>query len=139
MTSHAMRGKRIMTYGRFDQFDLSQAAFLREAARLGGELIVGCQSDALAAKLGHPCAQDFETRRVVLEKCRFVSRVVPETSPQQKRTDIVNYNISLLVVPQQARDSVSHLQDIAQIICLPAHTHPVAQDAWSPILSASMA
>lgn len=110
----------VLTYGCFDQFDQRHVSFLRQAAQLGDELIVGCATDDYAAATGTPCLQAFAQRREVLEKCRFVARVIAKTSDQQKRTDIVNYNVSLLVMGAEDLGRFAHLQDIAQIRYLPA-------------------
>ncbi|MBM1688328.1 adenylyltransferase/cytidyltransferase family protein [Sulfitobacter geojensis] len=117
-----MRGRpaRVMlTYGRFDMLHQDHLRFLRQISAMGHELIVGCASDALAAQSGYPCARSFEERRGMLESCRFVSRVIAETDPNQKRTDIVNYNVSAIVLGKYQYGQLDHLQDIAQIVYLP--------------------
>lgn len=119
MQTLATQNRLVLTYGRFDGFDQTHIEFLRLAARLGGELVVGCATDAYAAQTGQPCTQPFEVRRDLLEKCRYVARVIPETSAQQKRTDIVNYNAGLLVMGVADQGRFAHLEDITQIQYLP--------------------
>ncbi|MEM7520257.1 MAG: glycerol-3-phosphate cytidylyltransferase [Pseudomonadota bacterium] len=109
----------VLTYGCFDGLSQSEIAFLRAAARLGDVLIVGCTSDELAVTRGTPCTLPFARRRAVLEKCRFVSHVIPENALLQQRTDIVNYNAGVLVVTQNERAALADLQDIVQIKALP--------------------
>lgn len=109
----------VITYGDFDLLDQSHIAFLRQAARLGSALIVGCASQSYAASCGRRCMQSYETRRALLESCRYVSRVIEETTALQKRTDIVNYNAGLLVMGTTDRGRFAHLEDIVQVLHLP--------------------
>lgn len=109
----------MLTYGRFDMLHQDHVRFLRQISAMGHELIVGCASDALAAQTGYPCERSYEDRRAVLESCRFVSRVIAETDLDQKRTDIVNYNVSALVLGKYQAGQLDSLQDIAQIVYLP--------------------
>ncbi|KIN65125.1 Glycerol-3-phosphate cytidylyltransferase [Sulfitobacter noctilucicola] len=100
--------------------------FLRDVSRMGTELIVGCTTDAHAQQNGADCEMSFDQRRALLESCRYVSRVIPETDIAQKRTDIVNYNVCALVMGTEHRGRLDTLQDVAQVLYLPRRT-PVAQ------------
>ncbi|MGC1503671.1 MAG: glycerol-3-phosphate cytidylyltransferase [Sulfitobacter sp.] len=109
----------ILTYGRFDMFNQHHVRFLRRISGIGHELIVGCTTDDLAVQSGLPCENSFEDRRAVLESCRFVSRVIAQTDPEQEHTDIVNYNISTLVLGEDQAGQVDDLQDVVQILYMP--------------------
>ncbi len=109
----------VLTYGRFDLFHQDHIRFLRRAAALGNELIVGCTTDAQASARGLPCRMSFQERRALLESCRFVARVIPETHAAQKRTDIVNYNVCALIMGTDQAGRFDALQDIAQVLYLP--------------------
>lgn len=120
-----MMSRVLLTYGRFDPFDQTQIEVLRRLSRMGRELVVGCTSDALARAQGRPCSLPFETRRALLESCRYVSRVIAQTDADQHRTDIVNYNVSTLVVDRRASGEFDHLNDVAQVLCLADQIDPV--------------
>ncbi|MEP5731840.1 MAG: adenylyltransferase/cytidyltransferase family protein [Sulfitobacter sp.] len=109
----------VLTYGRFDAFHQGHISFLRRLAQTGDELIVGCTTDQLAAKIGTPCDVAFETRRARLESCRFVSRVITRSSLDQTHTDIVNYNACVLAVGADRTEDLSGLSDIVQVLRLP--------------------
>ncbi|KIN60989.1 Glycerol-3-phosphate cytidylyltransferase [Sulfitobacter noctilucae] len=111
--------RTLLTYGRFDLFHQEHIGFLRKLSTLGTELIVGCTTDALAEASGCPCDMPFAARRAVLENCRFVSRVIAENDPAQKRTDIVNYNVSTLAMGAEHRGALDDLSDIAQVLYVP--------------------
>ena len=121
----------VLTYGRFDRWNQGHVQFLRSLALMGREVIVGCATDAHATALGFPCEASFLQRRSLLERCRYVTRVVPESSHAQKRTDIVNYNVCLLVMGAEHIGAMDHLQDIAQIRYLPRFTnsYPSARES----------
>jgi glycerol-3-phosphate cytidylyltransferase len=119
MLTAGKSGRLVLTYGCFDQFHQGHVQFLRRVAQMGDELIVGCATDEHANRIGLPCAQPYRQRRGLLERCRYVSRVIAETDEDQQRTDIVNYNASALVMGEEYTGLFNHLQDIAQIYYLP--------------------
>ena len=126
------RYKAVLTYGRFDLFDQDHVHFLRHLSGLGDELIVGCATDDHARSLGTPCQMSYEARRAMLVHCRFVDRVIAETAPAQKRTDIVNYNVSTLAMGTEWQGQLEHLRDVAQVLYLPRRAASAAAISWMP-------
>lgn len=112
----------VLSYGRFDCFGLHQGIFLQQAMALGDELIIGCTTDHYTRARGMSCTQPFELRKEMLEHCRYVDRVIPLRDVAQMRTDIVNYNASVLVVAQDDPTAFDTLHDIVQIQYLPRTT-----------------
>lgn len=125
----------VLTYGRFDLFHRGHMRFLRQIAALGSDLIVGCATDAHAQTLGRPCQMPHTTRRALLEQCRYVTRVIPWDCAEQKRTDIVNYDVSTIAVTRADVDPDQDLHDIAQVLYLPPVTAP--EDHEKSALSAA--
>ena len=119
-TGTALRRRVLLTYGPFDGLAGAQTRLLRHLSTLCDELIVGCSSDLLLAERGVIPRLPFATRFALLEKCRFVDRVIIETSEHQKRTDIVNYNAAVFAVSQDRSPDLDDLEDIAQVLYLPA-------------------
>lgn len=126
------RHRTIITYGRFDLFDQDHVQFLRHLGGLGDELIVGCTSDALARAQGNPCQMPYDARRAMLSHCRFVDRVIAETDPAQKRTDIVNYNVGALIMGTEWHGLFDDLRDIANVLYLPRRTASESAVNWVP-------
>lgn len=106
---------RVLTYGCFDQFHQGHVQFLRRVAQLGGELIVGCATDELAEFIGLPCVNPYPMRRRMLECCRYVSRVIPETDVDQKRRDILHYNATTLAMGLEYAGLFDNLADVIQL------------------------
>ncbi|MBQ0805238.1 adenylyltransferase/cytidyltransferase family protein [Sulfitobacter sp.] len=119
-----IRSRSVLTYGCFDGFRAHHARLLADLSSLGTELIVGCATDAFCAQLGRDSAISFDQRRAVLESCRYVSRVIALDSWDQRRTDIVNYNISVLALRRGAPAHVDDLHDIVQVVRLPSEISP---------------
>ncbi|MFT6088418.1 adenylyltransferase/cytidyltransferase family protein [Sulfitobacter sp.] len=119
-----LTSRSVLTYGCFDGFRTHHAKLLAQLSGLGTELIVGCATDAFCAQMGQMPAIPFETRRAVVESCRYVTRVIALDSWDQRRTDIVNYNISVLALRSDGLTQVDDLHDIVQVVHLPGHPAP---------------
>lgn len=109
----------VLTYGSFDMFNQGHVRLLQRLSQLGDSLIVGCATDVLSDLRGTHCTVPFARRRAVLEACRFVSRVIPETSENQKRSDIVNYNVSVFAMGNAQAGQFDDLGDLTRVIYLP--------------------
>ncbi len=109
----------VLTYGTFDLFHRDHVDLLKRLSGMGTELIVGCSTDAFLARRGKHAVMSFDQRRAVLESCRYVDRVIAQDHWDQKRTDIVNYNVSIFAVGDGAIGRFDDLQDIAEIIYIP--------------------
>ncbi|MDF1728789.1 MAG: adenylyltransferase/cytidyltransferase family protein [Sulfitobacter sp.] len=122
----------VLTYGRFDLFDQDHAHFLRHLRTMGEEIIVGCTSDSLASQQGRPCQMPYTARRAMLEHCRFVDRVIPHTHAAQFRGDIVNYNVSTLVMGQEDRKLYDSARDLADVQYIPRRFASDQAIEWQP-------
>jgi glycerol-3-phosphate cytidylyltransferase len=111
--------KRVLTYGTFDLFHHGHVRLLRRLAGLGDKLIVGVSTDEFNARKGKTATMSFEQRREIVESCRYVDRVIPESDWDQKRTDIVNYNVSLFAMGDDWAGKFDDLNDLAQVLYLP--------------------
>lgn len=61
-----------------DLFHAGHVAFLRQARRLGDELIVGIHDDAAVAQYKRSPICTMDERITVVEACRYVDEVVPQ-------------------------------------------------------------
>lgn len=126
--------RTVLTYGAFDGFHSGHALWLGQLMSLGSDLIVGCATDAFCDQIGRPSHASFDTRRAVLESCRYVSRVIPFDRWDQRLTDIVNHNISVLAVRTPLSSDLNALNDIVQVVHLPSNltqtwASPIAKSA----------
>tara|TARA_R110002110_G_scaffold20312_34_gene82523 strand:+ start:609 stop:1010 length:402 start_codon:yes stop_codon:yes gene_type:complete len=115
----APRYSALLTYGAFDAMSPADTAVLRHLSSLARDLIVGCATDALCARMGMSVTMPFSQRRALLSHNRYVSHVIAQDCWDQLRTDIVNYNVSTLAVAAAPSAKLDALQDIAQVLYLP--------------------
>ena len=109
----------VLSYVVFDLFTPDHVDRLQALAQLGQELIIGCATDALCTQMGISPEMPFETRRDMLASCRYVDHVITQTDRDQQRTDIVNYNVSMLAMESKWQGAFDDLQDVAQVFYLP--------------------
>ncbi len=113
-----VRPRVVLTYGTFDLFHYGHVRLLQRLSAMGTELIVGCSTDEFNAIKGKTSVMAFEQRRAILESCRYVSRVIPEENWGQKRTDIVNYNVSIFAMGDDWQGKFDDLGDLTSVIYL---------------------
>lgn len=114
-----MSSRVVLTYGSFDLFHQGHARLLQRLSMMGSELVVGCSTDAYNEKMGVPAVTPYAQRRLMLESCRFVSRVIAEQDWDQKYTDIINYNVSIFAMGDDWTGQFDHFEDITQVVYVP--------------------
>ena len=114
-----MSSRVVLTYGSFDLFHQGHARLLQRLSMLGSALIVGCSTDAYNEEIGLPAVTSYAQRRLMLESCRFVSRVIAEQEWDQKYTDIINYNVSVFAMGDDWTGQFDHFEDITQVVYVP--------------------
>ena len=119
------RRRVVLSYGAFDLLTPAHAHTLSALSKLGSEVIIGCASDAFCRAQGFVTRMCFEDRRALLEKCRFVDRVIAQVSLDQMRTDIVNYNVSVIAMGAQHQGQLDNLRDVTQVHYLPQSSSPL--------------
>ncbi len=128
-----IRRRVLLTYGAFDGVQGAEVQLLRHLASLCDELVVGCTTDELLALRGCRAHLPYAMRRALLEKCRYVDRVIAEETEGQKRTDIVNCNAAIFAMHDQWMGQFDDLEDITQVMYLgptaPGTLHDVTVNA----------
>lgn len=109
----------VLTYGSFDMFHQGHARLLQRLSMMGTELVVGCSTDAYNEEMGVPSITSYAQRRLMLESCRFVSRVIAEQEWDQKYTDIINYNVSIFAMGEDWTGQFDHFEDITKVVYIP--------------------
>ena len=90
--------KRVLTYGTFDLFHTGHVRLLKRAKALGDYLIVAVSTDEFNASKGKQAFHDYATRAEVVEACRYVDLVIPESSWDQKEDDVRRYFVDVVVM-----------------------------------------
>lgn len=91
--------KRVITYGTFDLLHHGHINLLRRAKELGDYLVVVVSSDEFnIIEKNKVCYFNYEHRKSLVEAIRYVDLVIPETSWEQKRSDVKEYHIDTFVM-----------------------------------------
>ena len=94
-----MRKKtKVITYGTFDMFHIGHLKLLERAKSLGDELIVAVSTDEFNQLKGKKTLIPFEQRAAIVSAIKYVDRVIPEESWEQKVKDIQKYDIDVFVM-----------------------------------------
>lgn len=112
--------KKVITYGTFDLLHYGHINILKRAKELGDHLTVVLSTDEFNKNSKNKiCVQTYEERKLILESLRFVDLVIPETCWEQKKTDILNNNISIFVMGSDWEGVFDFLKEYCEVIYLP--------------------
>jgi glycerol-3-phosphate cytidylyltransferase len=94
---------------------------LKRARDLGDYLIVALSTDEFNWVEKHKkCYFNYENRKAMLEAIRYVDQVIPETSWEQKRSDIHNHDIDIFVIGDDWSGKFDFLKEEgAEVVYLP--------------------
>lgn len=113
--------KRVLTYGTFDLLHFGHIEILRRAKALGDYLIVAVSTDEFNAIKNKQAYHNYETRKKMLEAIRYVDLVIPEETWEQKRNDIIEYKVDVVVMGSdwEGNKNFECLKDICEVVYLP--------------------
>ena len=112
--------KRVITYGTFDLLHYGHINLLRRAKALGDYLIVALSTDEFNWKEKQKkCYFSYEERKGLLEAIRYVDLVIPETSWDQKNSDVLEYNVDTFVIGDDWKGKFDFLKDKCKVVYLP--------------------
>ena len=113
--------KRVLTYGTFDLLHFGHIEILRRAKELGDYLIVAVSTDEFNEIKGKKAYHNYETRKKMLEAIRYVDLVIPENDWKQKRNDVIDYKVDVVVMGSdwENNENFECLRDICEVIYLP--------------------
>ena len=112
--------KRVITYGTFDLLHYGHINLLKRAKELGDYLIVVVSTDEFNWKEKHKkCYFTYEERKKLVESIRYVDLVIPETSWEQKNTDVLEYHIDTFVMGDDWKGKFDFLKDKCDVVYLP--------------------
>ena|SRR5690554_3731734 len=120
MTSGNSRTTRVvLTYGTFDLFHVGHVRLLRRLRALGSSLVVGLSTDEFNAGKGKESVIPYEARKEVLLACRYVDKVIPEVSWEQKPNDIRCEEVSVFAMGDDWAGRFDDLNDLCEVVYLP--------------------
>lgn len=112
--------KRVLTYGTYDLLHYGHIRLLQRAKELGDYLIVAVSTDEFNAIKGKRAYHNYETRKEMLEAIRFVDLVIPENDWNQKISDVIKYQVDIVVMGSDWRgdERFEVLRDYCEVVYL---------------------
>lgn len=90
--------KKVITYGTFDLLHPGHIDLLKKAKKLGDYLMVGLSTDKFALEKGKKVVLNYRERKLMLESLKYVDKVIPEYSHDQKTKDVSKYQIDTFIM-----------------------------------------
>lgn len=112
--------KRILTYGTYDLLHYGHIRLLKRAKELGDYLIVAVSTDEFNEIKGKKAYHNYETRKKMLEAIRYVDLVIPEKTWEQKKEDVLNYHVDVVVMGSDwaGSDKFDYLKEYCEVVYL---------------------
>ena len=104
---------RVITYGTFDLLHYGHINLLRRAKALGDYLIVALSTDEFNLKEKNKKSYfSYEERKLILESIRYVDLIIPEENWEQKKTDVIKYDIDVFVIGDDWKGKFDFLKNV---------------------------
>lgn len=111
--------RTIITYGTFDLLHVGHVNLLKRAKKLGDYLIVGLSTDYFNMLKHKQSFYSFNDRKIILESIRYVDKVIPEKNWEQKKEDILQYQVDTFVIGDDWKGKFDELRSFCEVIYLP--------------------
>lgn len=111
--------KTVLTYGTFDLFHVGHVRLLERLSHLGDRLVVGCSTDEFNLRKGKKSVMNYAERSEILSACRHVDLVIPETTWEQKRSDIVTHKVDIFAMGDDWLGKFDDLNSLCTVTYLP--------------------
>ena len=111
--------KRVLTYGTFDVFHYGHLMHLKRAKELGDYLIVGVSNDTFnEEKKSKKAYYPYEIRKEIVDSIKYVNETFEQSSFEQKKDDILKYNIDILVSSTEWKGHYDYLKEYCEVVYL---------------------
>jgi glycerol-3-phosphate cytidylyltransferase len=111
--------KKVITYGTFDLFHYGHLKILERAKQLGDYLIVAVSTDEFNQVKGKKCVYPYAHRAEIVKAIKFVDEVIPETEWEQKKQDIIDHQVDVLVMGSDWEGRFDELNEFCEVVYLP--------------------
>jgi len=111
--------KTVITYGTFDMFHIGHLRLLQRLKEMGDELIVAVSTDEFNRGKGKKVMIPYEQRAEIVANIKCVDKVIPETSWDQKVSDIQKYNVDIFAIGDDWKGKFDFLKEYCEVVYLP--------------------
>lgn len=111
--------KKVLTYGTFDILHYGHLDFLRRAKEMGDYLIVGVSNDDFNEnKKKKRAFYPYEIRKEMVQSIKYVDETFEQSSFEQKKEDILKYDIDILVSFSDWQGKYDYLKEYCEVVYL---------------------
>lgn len=123
-----------ITYGTFDLFHIGHLNLLKRIKDLCSNLIVGVSTDEFNALKGKKTVISYYDRSKIVSAIKYVDKVIPEHSWEQKLFDVEKYNVDCFVIGDDWKGQFDFLKEKCDVLYLP-RTPDISSTKLKTILS----
>lgn len=109
----------VLTYGTFDLFHIGHLNLIKRAKTFGDKLIIGLSTDNFNREKGKESYLNFSERKYILSSLKEVDLIIPENSWVQKKDDIIQNQVDILVMGSDWTNKFDYLKSYCNVIYLP--------------------
>lgn len=110
--------KTVITYGTFDLFHIGHLRLLQRLKSLGDRLIVAVSTDEFNEGKGKKTMIPYEQRAEIVANIKCVDMVIPETSWEQKVTDVQKYDVDIFAIGNDWEGKFDFLKEHCDVVYL---------------------
>ena len=108
----------IITYGTFDLFHIGHLNLLKRIKEMCDTLIVAVSTDEFNSLKGKKSVIPYEERSQIVAAIKYVDKVIPENTWEQKLTDVEKYNVDCFVIGDDWTGKFDYLKDKCEVLYL---------------------
>jgi len=111
-----MKSKKIIiTYGTFDMFHIGHLKLLKRLKKKGDKLIVAVSTDEFNKEKGKKVMIPYKQRAKIVKSIKYVDKVIPEYSWEQKILDIEKYNVDIFAIGDDWKGEFDFLKEYCKV------------------------
>jgi glycerol-3-phosphate cytidylyltransferase len=108
----------VLTYGTFDLFHIGHLNMINRLTELGDRLVIAVSTDEFNAGKGKSSVVSYEDRAKIVSSIKGVDLVIPETSWDQKVSDIKEYDVDIFAIGDDWAGKFDELKELCEVVYL---------------------
>jgi glycerol-3-phosphate cytidylyltransferase len=108
----------VLTYGTFDLFHIGHLNLINRLVDLGDRLVIAVSTDEFNAGKGKSSVVSYEDRAKIVSSIKGVDLVIPETSWDQKVSDIREYDVDIFAIGDDWAGKFDELKELCDVVYL---------------------
>jgi glycerol-3-phosphate cytidylyltransferase len=109
----------VLTYGTFDLFHIGHLNLINRLTEMGDRLIIAVSTDEFNAGKGKTSVVSYEDRSRIISSIKGVDLVIPETSWEQKASDIKEHDVDIFAIGEDWTGKFDDLKELCDVVYLP--------------------